>query len=223
MAPYRLVELMESVATSHPDPTGLDQTLERLALTSRDTIPGTGYASFSLRHTDRHLESRAATDPAVLPLDELQFGFREGPGYEALIQVRTVCADDLATDPRWPTYGPAAARLGIRSQLAMCVHDERSAGIGLNLYSRHPHAFRHPEEAAGVLVNYARVTLANARDLNRLRAVVQARHDVFDAVDAAVVSFSDADRRADASSVARCAGRVDDEEQSSTLRVMQMG
>ena len=63
--------------------------------------------------------------------------------------------DDLTSDARWPIYGPGAAALGFRSELAVRVLDDPSASIAINLYSRERAAFRHPEEAARVLVGYA--------------------------------------------------------------------
>lgn len=78
--------------------------------------------------------------------------------------------DDLTSDARWPIYGPGAAALGFRSELAVRVLDDPSASIAINLYSRERAAFRHPEEAARVLVGYAHGVL-----LRRLRTARRSR------------------------------------------------
>jgi hypothetical protein len=49
--------------------------------------------------------------------------------------------DDLATDLRWPVYGPkAAATFGLGSQLAFQFRAEPHARGALNLYADQPHA-----------------------------------------------------------------------------------
>jgi hypothetical protein len=153
--------------------------LDRITSTARDTIPHTDCASAIVWYADDHLESFAPTDRLAAAIDGLQCERHEGPGYDALTRGQIVVAGDLGRERRWPRFGPQAELLGIRSQLAMRVHDGRRAKVGLNLYSRDRAAFPHPAEAAGVLVAYAGGLLTSLGDVRRIRRIVDGTAERF--------------------------------------------
>ncbi|MEO8265006.1 MAG: GAF and ANTAR domain-containing protein [Ilumatobacteraceae bacterium] len=112
------------------------------------TIDGCDAAGIFVIRDDRVI-SAAASDSIVVELDELQFATNEGPCLDAVSQGGSSYAADLADDPRWPRFGPAAAHAGIRSVLAYRLSDQPVSA--LNLYARLPAAFGTTDRAKGLI------------------------------------------------------------------------
>ena len=122
---------------------------------------------------DQTVVTRAASDPAVIDLDQLQLRHREGPRLEALAGAGPVYSGDLGTDPRYPGFGPAAQAAGIRSALAYRLLVDGADGA-LNLYAQLPNAYGSDDRAkAAILAALAGTALSAA--VNRRDA--QARSD----------------------------------------------
>lgn len=84
---------------------------------------------------DGRLETVSPTDSRVEQLDQMQYDLQQGCCVEAAWNDHMLKAESLATDPRWPDWGPKAASLGIESVLAveLSTVDRRTVGA-LNLY-----------------------------------------------------------------------------------------
>ena len=95
--------------------------------------------------------TRACTDPIVVEIDGLQLRAGEGPCLDAIAHKLTFYADELGTDPRWPSFGPEAAAMGIRRLLALPMATDGTLGA-LNLYARYPQAFGVIDRARGLLL-----------------------------------------------------------------------
>jgi len=95
--------------------------------------------------------TRACTDPIVVEIDGLQLRAGEGPCLDAIAHKLTFYADELGTDPRWPSFGPEAAAMGMRSLLALPMATDDTLGT-LNLYARYPQAFGVIDRARGLLL-----------------------------------------------------------------------
>lgn len=98
---------------------------------------------------DERVTTAAASEPMVVELDQLQFETDEGPCLDAVSEGGTTYASDLADDPRWPSFGPAAVGAGIRSALAFRMSDRTVSA--LNLYARLPGAFGATDRAKGLI------------------------------------------------------------------------
>jgi hypothetical protein len=59
------------------------------------------------------------SDPVAEAAHDLEAALAEGPGRDAAAGAYLVAAADGALQERWPLYGPAAARLGIRAAAAV--------------------------------------------------------------------------------------------------------
>lgn len=138
MEQQELIRVVTEVAASLRLPIELDEALQRITASAADTVPGIDHVSISL--TTRHggIQTLAPTDAVTVRADELQYELRQGPCYLAATQAPVVQVDDLATDSRWPEYGPKAAALGIGSQLAFQFEAEPHTRGALNLYSNEP-------------------------------------------------------------------------------------
>lgn len=112
------------------------------------TIDGCDAAGVFLVRQGR-VTTAASSDPIVVELDELQFTYNEGPCLDAVAEGGSSYAVDLADDPRWPKFGPAAADAGIRSVLAFRLSDRPVSA--LNLYAHLPAAFGATDRAKGLI------------------------------------------------------------------------
>ncbi len=85
-----------------------------------------------------------STDPVALAIGELQDETGEGPCLSTVDSEQVVIADDLRSDGRWPTFGPRAAELGVRSAASYQLFLHRNDGDrfgALALYGSQPSAF----------------------------------------------------------------------------------
>lgn len=123
-------------------------TLHLTVMLAVATVDGCDAAGiFSVR--DGQVVTAAASDAVVVELDELQFATDQGPCLDAIAAGGSTHAADLADDPRWPEFGPAAARAGIRSALAFRLSDRPVSA--LNLYARMPTAFGATDRAKALI------------------------------------------------------------------------
>lgn len=113
------------------------------------------------------MRTPAASHERLRELDEWQYELGEGPCRDAIRQHCTVRVDDLATDPRWPTWGAAMVEeLGVRSSLSFRLFTRADDTWGaLNVYSRTTHAFSEDDVVHGQVVA-AMAAVALARSLN---------------------------------------------------------
>jgi GAF domain-containing protein len=114
------------------------------------TVEGCDFAGLFLLENDV-VTSPIRTDPTVDEVDALQHATGEGPCLDAITHRQMFYADDLATDPRWPRFGPQADAAGIRSVLALPLSTNGREGA-LNLYARYPAAFGVADRAKGVIL-----------------------------------------------------------------------
>ncbi len=166
---------MSRVATSWSDPVDLDKTMDRITQSAVGVIPGTSFASISVRHDNGRLETFAATDPLVEQADALQYELNEGPCYDALTVEAIVSSSDLAHDARWPHFALGAHAMGISSQLAIGLAHRGKSFTALNLYSRDTGAFEGQGPTTRVYVGHARIALGYARELHALHAALSRR------------------------------------------------
>lgn len=78
--------------------------------------------------------TKGATEPVVEQADHLQYELLEGPCVDASTTSQSLMASNLATDPRWPRWGPAVSELGMRSVLSAEVHAGARRLGALNIY-----------------------------------------------------------------------------------------
>ena len=154
----------------------LEDTLNAIALSAVETVPGAEYAGVSLIRLPHTITTPAATDDLVRETDSVQSSLGEGPCVEALWERRTVRVDDLATDARWPNFGPQAVALGVASMLAFRLFTVGDSWGALNLYSRKVGAFDETSEFAGQLfASHASIALAGSQEITQLTAELASR------------------------------------------------
>lgn len=82
------------------------------------SIPGAIGAGVSLINGSGLRQTTAASDAVVAEADALQYELEEGPCITAWASGETVLVENLASDPRWSRWAPAAAALGISSSVS---------------------------------------------------------------------------------------------------------
>jgi hypothetical protein len=108
-----------------------------------------------------------SSDALAREIDRIQQESNEGPCLSAARADQLVVSDELATDERWPTFGPrAVAEVGVHSALSFQLYLHRNGGDrygALNLYSTSPSAFVEESIALGeVFAAQCATTLAAA-------------------------------------------------------------
>lgn len=128
--------------------------------------------------TKRGFSTPAFTSDLVLAVDKVQYAAGEGPCVMAAsMEIAVVCADDLATDPRWPAFGQQAVALGVRSMVSFQLWADHDGTIGaLNLYSPTPHVFSDDAiHVGGLIAAHAALASAAATKTTHLRAALRNR------------------------------------------------
>lgn len=142
-----------------------------------ETVPSCHYAGVSLRHGNGRVDTPACTDGLVAQADALQYELQEGPCLDAIRADELYVVEDLATDVRWPSWGPRAAALGFASIVSVRLSTPHGVVGALNLYSREPGGF--DDDAVLIAYVYA-VHAANAlwatQELEGLRTAMRSRH-----------------------------------------------
>ena len=158
----------------HDAPTA-ESTIERISEYAK-LATGCDEAGIMLVHARNQIETAAATAPRVGESHSLQIVHDEGPCLDAITGDPWYVSDEVATDPRWPHWGPAVAELGLRSVLSLRLETKARRYGSLNLYADRVGAFDHDDIAvATIFVRHAAVALANAHNEEGLQVAVDAR------------------------------------------------
>jgi GAF domain-containing protein len=152
-------------------------TLECLVAIAPEFFTACDHVGVSLVERDQ-ISTPAASDERLRELDESQYDLGQGPCREAILEHETVVVDDLATDPRWPSWGRAMVdELGIHSSLSfrLFTRPDRTWGA-LNVYSRTRGAFSAEEVEHGrTIAAMAAVALARSINDEQLAAAIETR------------------------------------------------
>ncbi|RJT78466.1 ANTAR domain-containing protein [Arthrobacter cheniae] len=83
----------------------------------------------------------ASSSERARQMDEVQYGFDDGPCLRAAREDYTVHIRDFLTESEFPEYRRAIASFSIRSALGIPVRLDDGASAGLDFYSTEPDAF----------------------------------------------------------------------------------
>jgi GAF domain-containing protein len=165
------------------------EALQRVVWAARDTVRSADVVSVTLRSPDGVFHTPVETDALATELDQLQYKYGEGACVEAARPDGPAMAvsSDLATDPRWRRFGPAAAERGMRSLLSTALLPEaeppRLSGA-LNVYSRHADTFTPRDRDVLLLfATHASLALARTEAVTRHELEVQQLRHAIDSRD----------------------------------------
>jgi hypothetical protein len=191
-----VADAMAEVAAALRAPMDLDETLKLITRSASDTIPGVIEASISVTTREGRIETLAPTGPLVIRADHLQYELHEGPCMDAALEQPIVVVGDLATDPRWPDFGPKAATLGFGSQVAFQFRAEPHTRGALNLYAQEVDAIDQDAVHLGsMFASQVAVAMGWARQDETLNEALATRNVIGQAVGIVMERYRlDADR-----------------------------
>ncbi|WP_223263098.1 GAF and ANTAR domain-containing protein [Arthrobacter sp. NamB2] len=120
----------------------VDQFLEDLASLSSRILGGSVEVQCGVTYRHQNLATTVAcsSDEARI-LDELQYGFGDGPCLHAISTGNTVIVDDVRTDSRWPDYFRAVADHEYFAMMGVPLVLGSEGGAALNFYAARPRTF----------------------------------------------------------------------------------
>lgn len=141
------------------------------------SLPGVGHAGISVIRRGG-VETKGATSDLPGQLDDLQFEFKEGPCYDAMVEgsPEVLVSDEIRHDQRWPQYIPRAVRVGLKAQLGVRLFNADGVHGALNFYSTENEVI--PEETvevASLFAANAAVVLGRVVLEQNLRAAIATR------------------------------------------------
>ncbi|SDE56273.1 GAF domain-containing protein [Auraticoccus monumenti] len=138
--------------------------LQRAVEAAVDLVAGCAHAGITVVEKGS-VRTAAATDHVVLAGDQLQYELGEGPCLDSIRLQRTVVADDLTSDPRWPLWAPTVhERLGVSAMLSLLLFSDEGSFGSLNLYGRYPQVFDSDDIAvANALATHVGVAVWTGR------------------------------------------------------------
>ncbi|GAB2965727.1 ANTAR domain-containing protein [Amycolatopsis acidiphila] len=145
------------------------EALAHVSAATERLIPEADLVSVSLQDEDGRLHTPVGDPPSLAEeLDRLQTEFGEGPCFDAALPAgpARVSSADLAHEPAWPKFGPAAAAHGFSSVLSTALlPDPEDLGTNrgaLNVYSKGRIGPEAPDTAM-LLAAHAALALAHTR------------------------------------------------------------
>ena len=183
------------LAVELSEATTVDQTADQIVAFAMRTL-GTDYAGITMLRGRGRFETVGPSSPVIVEADRLQYDLREGPCVVAATTSRSVMSADLARDPRWPTWGPAAVRLGFRSILSAELHAGGRRIGAINLYGASTRQFTQQDvDVATLFASHAAAALAAMRLREGLQNALDTRTTIGQAQGILMERFDvDADR-----------------------------
>lgn len=153
------------------------EAMERAVQIATKIIPGCHAAGICVVHRGERIDTHAASDDLVRRIDALQHELSEGPCLDALREDHTVASHDLATDVRWPSWGPQVVeQLGLSSSVSYRLYSTEKDLGALNLYGTDVSAFTAEDIADGLaLAAHVGVALAAAQEVEHLEHALRGR------------------------------------------------
>lgn len=178
----------------HEQPTA-EKTVELITQYAQ-IAAGSDDAGIMLVHSRARIETAASSSERVARSHDLQRDLDEGPCLDALESGASFLVADVATDSRWPVWGPKVADLGIHSAMSVVLETRERRYGSLNLYSEAAGAFDANDLAtAMIFARHASIALANAQQEQGLLVAIDARKVIGQAQGILMERFDiDADR-----------------------------
>lgn len=170
-----LGEVITADAIADPSP---HETAVRLVQLARDYL-ACDQAGISTCGDEGTLITVACTHPAIEQVDRVQNRLDQGPGLQSLIDDIDQVARDVSTDRRWPSWGPAAAQLGLRTYIVVRMNLTNRRRAVLSLGSMAPRQVtREDLERAQSFAEQAGTALLVAEQVHNLRCAVSTRTQI---------------------------------------------
>lgn len=170
----------------------LDDVLATMVAVACRSLPEIDHAGVTVARQDV-LRTTATTDEFVLRVDQVQYDLGSGPCVDALHgggDVLTVVDHVRAGGRQWPDFLARAARLGVRSMMALRLFRDQDVLGVLNLYSvTHDVIDADTQALARMFAPHAAVAYSRSLQVHHLRRAVETRELVGQAVGIAMERY----------------------------------
>ena len=175
-SPEMFLQQLADAARSMQEKTSTQEMLDEAVQIAIEVIEGCDLAGMSII-SPRDIDTPAGSGDALKQLDSLQFELREGPCFDALHTSEIVVGRDLATDARWPNWGPRVAEeIGVESIVSYRLFTAADTLGAMNLYSLRTDAFDTEDIYNGeALAAHVAVALAEAQNVTHLETAISVR------------------------------------------------
>jgi len=155
----------------------VDTAIQAITESAVISLPGIEHAGISLIRKGV-IETKGATSDLPRQLDDLQFTYREGPCYDAMVDGSpdVQVSNDIKHDQRWPQYVPGAVRLGLQAQMGIRLFNADGVHGALNLYAtENPKIPDETVDGASLFAANAAVVLGRVLLERNLRGAIETR------------------------------------------------
>lgn len=172
------IEALARSAAALSDTAGEVASPERVCEVAVELIEDCDDASVTLRRRGRN-STLAASSPLAEELDLLQYSMREGPCLEAATEAGLLRSRDIQEEGRWPSWAPAAGRLGAGSLVCVQLLAGNDLHGAINLYGRRRGAWDDEAmDLAMLFATHATLALNAARVTSGLATAMHTRHHI---------------------------------------------
>jgi hypothetical protein len=139
-------------------------------------IAGTGLAAVTAFPSRSPSALVVASAERAREGDVAQDELGEGPGVLSRTEDRTVGVLDTGADERYPSWGPVAKDLGLRSALSVPVALAEGRSGSLTVYAPQRRSLAHAAPGLQLLAAHASASFAASRSIDQLSTAVETRH-----------------------------------------------
>jgi GAF domain-containing protein len=170
-------ERMAAAARELQDQHDPESTMKIAVALLVQNVEGCEAAGVSLVHGKRRIDTPAASDDLVVIGNQLQSEVGEGPCLDAIWEHETVYVPDLATDSRWPRWGPRLVdATGMRSVLSFRLFTTQDTLGALSMYASRTDGFSASDMTEGLaLAAHIAIAVAAAQRIEQLEAALDSR------------------------------------------------
>lgn len=167
--------VLEQLTTALTQPGTANDAPSLITQAAVDLLPGVSSASIWVCRPRGPADVVAPTDPLALEGDRLQQQLGEGPVWHTYESGDATSCSNIATDPRWPQYGPKVAASGLAAQFSTPLQTSRKSCAILNLYSTQSGALDGLGLTGHIFTSHAAVAWSGAVQLRDLGAALERR------------------------------------------------
>ena len=175
-SPDVFIRQIADAARAMQEKTSTQGMLDEAVQIAIEIIEGCDLAGMSIVNP-HGVDTPAGSGDDLRRLDSLQFELKEGPCFDALQTQEIVLGRDLASDPRWPNWGPRVAKeIGVGSIVSYRLFTAADTLGAMNLYSLRTDAFDTEDiYNGGALAAHVAVALAEAQNVTHLETAINVR------------------------------------------------
>ena len=170
---------LAALAEQFPTPGDERDTADAIVAYAVEVVPDAEHVSVTVKQRNG-CTTLSSSSPLAERLDQLQYELGEGPCVTAADDGSWDRSGHVASDGRWPVWGPNAAAEGVGSFCSVRLMVAGETIGALNMYAHTTGAFSDTDvvDLALVYATYAAQALASAKLIGGLSTAIDSRHTI---------------------------------------------